>query len=107
MLRKVYQQDIPLSNWIKLYYWKNGIACWKTNVDSQSISNLINNLMPNFYICGENYSTYQAWCEGALLTSNSVIDKIALQYSNQNTRKKTRKKSSQKTRRIRRHNIHN
>lgn len=107
MLRKVYQQDIPLSNWIKLYYWKNGIACWKTNVDSLSISNLINNLMPNFYICGENYSTYQAWCEGALLTSNSVIDKIALQYSNQNTRKKTRKKSCQKTRRITLHNIHN
>ena len=36
--------------------------------------------MPNFYIRGENYSTYQAWCEGALLTSNSVIS-IKLLYN--------------------------
>lgn len=106
MLRKVFDKDIPLSNWIKLYYWKNGIACWKTNVDSQYISNLINNLMPNFYICGENYSTYQAWCEGALLTSNTVIDKIALQYSNQkrrNTSQNRREILHQKTRRNRRY----
>ena len=33
--------------------------------------------MPNFYICGENYSTYQAWCEGALQTSDEVLNLIS------------------------------
>ena len=34
------------------------------------------NLLKNFYICGENYSNYQAWCEGALETSDSVLELI-------------------------------
>ena len=33
--------------------------------------------MPNFYICGENYSNYQAWCEGALQTSEEVTNRIS------------------------------
>ena len=30
----------------------------------------------NLYICGENYSSHQAWVEGALETSDMVLDKI-------------------------------
>lgn len=61
---------------MKIQYWKMGIACWKKNIDSHYISQKILNPFPNFYICGENYSEYQAWCEGALLTSNKVIENI-------------------------------
>ena len=49
--------------------------------------------MPNFYICGENYSLYQAWCEGALQTSESVLNKLEceLKTKKYNKTKKYRK----------------
>ena len=102
MLRHVFNKDIPLSKWIKLHYWKSGVACWKSNVDSQYVSKSIINLMPNFYICGENYSTYQAWCEGALLTSNSVIDRLTCEYDktfNRTTRRIIHRNTRRNTRR--------
>ena len=58
------------------------------------MSEKILNLLPNFYICGENYSTYQAWCEGALLTSQNVLNKLNCSIENtlHNKTKKTKKK---------------
>lgn len=76
-LMSIYNVFIPESNYIKFYYWKMGVAAWKKNVDSYFISQKILNIMPNFYICGENYSTYQAWCEGALQTSDEVLNLIS------------------------------
>ena len=72
-LNNIFNIKIPESKYIKFYYWKYGIACWKTHVDSYYMSEKILNLLPNFYICGENYSTYQAWCEGSLLSSQNVL----------------------------------
>ena len=46
--------------------------------------------MPNFYICGENYSLYQAWCEGALESSESVLNKLKCELNKTNFNK-TRK----------------
>jgi len=46
--------------------------------------------MPNFYICGENYSKYQAWCEGALQSSESVLNKLKCEL-NKNIKTKTKK----------------
>ena len=50
--------------------------------------------MHNFYICGENYSEYQAWCEGALETSEKVLCKLYcdLQKTNKKKTKKNKKK---------------
>ena len=75
-LSLIFNIQVPISKYIKLAYWKMGVACWKKNVDSYIISQKILNLMPNFYICGENYSQYQAWCEGALLSSLEVLNKL-------------------------------
>jgi hypothetical protein len=75
-LSQLFNKTIPESKYIKLHYWKYGVACWKKNVDSYFVSQQILNLMPNFYICGENYSQYQAWCEGALITSLQVLKKL-------------------------------
>ena len=75
-LSNTFNVNVPESKYIKFYYWKYGVACWKKNVDSEFVSQQIINLLPNFYICGENYSTYQAWCEGALLTSSYVLKKL-------------------------------
>ena len=73
----VFNIIVPQSIYVKLHYWSMGVAAWKTNVDSKYISQKIINLMPNFYICGENYSNYQAWCEGALQTSEEVTNRIS------------------------------
>lgn len=86
----VYNIIVPESKYIKFYYWKSGVACWKKNVDSVYVSQKILNLMPNFYICGENYSLYQAWCEGALESSESVLNKLKCELNKTNFNK-TRK----------------
>jgi hypothetical protein len=91
----IYNIVIPESKYIKFYYWKSGVACWKKNVDSQYISQKILNLMPNFYICGENYSNYQAWCEGALESSENVLNKLKCEL-NKNIKNKTKKIKYQK-----------
>ena len=81
-LEVIFNKTIPESKYIKLHYWKSGVACWKKNVDSTFVSQQILNLMPNFYICGENYSQYQAWCEGALITSLQVLKKLECSLAN-------------------------
>mgnify|MGYP001577079769 FL=1 len=72
----IFNIDVPKSKYMKIHYWPMGVACWKKNIDSYYISQKIINLIPNFYICGENYSNYQAWCEGALISSNEVLEKL-------------------------------
>jgi len=75
-----YNIQVPMSKYIKFYYWPMGVACWKKNVDSELQHKKIENLMPNLYICGENYSTYQAWCEGALISSNNILNRLEKNY---------------------------
>jgi cytochrome b involved in lipid metabolism len=59
-----------------MYFWVAGVACWKKNVDSDNLSSKLLNPLPNVFIIGENYSQYQAWCEGALMTSENCISKL-------------------------------
>ena len=75
--------NIEYSKYIKMHYWKFGVACWKKNVDSDYVSEKLLNVCPNFYICGENYSKYQAWCEGALMTCEQVLQKIDCKMKNE------------------------
>ena len=92
---------VPQSIYVKLYYWSMGVAAWKTNVDSKYISQKIINLMPNFYICGENYSNYQAWCEGALQTSHEVTNRISCILDNiKHNKTKKNVKKHKKTKKL-------
>jgi len=75
-LFSIYNIKVPPSKYIKMYFWDAGVACWKKNVDSDYLSSKLLNPLPNVYIIGENYSKYQAWCEGALMTSESCISKL-------------------------------
>jgi len=74
----IYNISVPPSKYIKLYFWDAGVANWKKNVDSDYLSYKLINPLSNVYIIGENYSKYQAWCEGALMTSENCISKISL-----------------------------
>lgn len=77
------------------YHWKYGKASWKKNIDSEYIYKKILNLLPNFFICGSNYSHKQAWCEGALDTSNEILNilynKLNKTYKNNSNKIKYQK----------------
>jgi hypothetical protein len=92
----VFNIAVPQSIYVKMHYWSMGVAAWKKNVDSEYISQKILNLIPNFYICGENYSNYQAWCEGSLQTSQEVINRISCILDNLKLNK-TKKIKNKKT----------
>lgn len=66
----------------KLCYWEVGTAFWKKNKDSSIISKKIIQLDENipFFICGENYSETQGWVEGALETSNYIVNLLNSRY---------------------------
>jgi monoamine oxidase/predicted heme/steroid binding protein len=76
LLFSIYNIKVPLSKYIKMYFWDAGVACWKKGVDSDYLSVKLLNPYPRVFIIGENYSKYQAWCEGALMTSESCIAKL-------------------------------
>jgi cytochrome b involved in lipid metabolism len=76
LLYSIYNIKVPLSKYIKMYFWDAGVACWKKDVDSDYLSVKLINPYPRVFIIGENYSKYQAWCEGALMTSESCIAKL-------------------------------
>ena len=62
-------------------------------------------MLPNFYICGENYSQYQAWCEGALMTSEKVIKLInKKKRGGRKTRKKHKKHRVYTAHEVKKHN---
>jgi len=71
--------EIPPPLWISHYYWNAGAAYWKVGSHPEKVMNEIiqplGTAVPLF-ICGENYSTHQAWMEGALETSNLVIEHL-------------------------------
>jgi monoamine oxidase/predicted heme/steroid binding protein len=92
----VYNISVPPSKYIKLYFWDAGVANWKKNVDSDYLSYKLINPLPNVYIIGENYSKYQAWCEGALMTSENCIAKLIPILEHTKTLKHTRKQGVNK-----------
>ena len=93
MLFSIYNIKVPLSKYIKMYFWDAGVACWKKDVDSDYLSVKLINPYPRVFIIGENYSKYQAWCEGALMTSESCIAKLVKILAKAKTKTKTLKNS--------------
>jgi len=96
--------DIPKAKWFKHCPWISGAGYWKKRSDRKIIMpKMIEALgsYRNLYICGENYSSHQAWVEGSLETSDMVLNKIykydhlAKQVYKRN--KKTNKKYNNRT----------
>jgi monoamine oxidase len=96
LLFSIYNIKVPLSKYIKMYFWDAGVACWKKDVDSDYLSSKLLNPYPRVFIIGENYSKYQAWCEGALMTSESCIAKLVKILARTKTLKRTIKRGKSK-----------
>ena len=73
-------KTIPEPMEIHVFYWPCGVGYWAINANSAEISQkMIQPLTkyPNIYCCGEHFSEKnQQWMEGALETSQKVIDHI-------------------------------
>lgn len=57
------------------HLWRPGIQPWKI-IEELSAFPLTKGAAPNVHICGEAFSDYQGFMEGALRTAHSVISKI-------------------------------
>ena len=82
-------KDIPKAKWYKHCPWISGAGYWKKGYDRkiimpQMIEPLGKNT--NLYICGENYSSHQAWVEGSLETAELVLNKICSSNSSKNSK---------------------
>ena len=84
-LKKEIQQTtgkiMPEPMEIRVFYWACGVGYWGIGANSTEISQkMIQPLTkhPNIYCCGEHFSEKnQQWMEGALETSQKVIDRIS------------------------------
>ena len=86
---------IPKAKWFKHCPWVSGAGYWKKGYDRKQILDTMIQPLTNekLYICGENYSSHQAWVEGALETANYVLKKlgITINYNNKNNMKTIKK----------------
>ena len=69
-------KSIPKPTYFKCHLWTEGVHFWKKNADSRKISKKILKPKKNIFICGEGFSLNQAWIEGALDTSDKVVELI-------------------------------
>ena len=71
--------DTPIKTYI--FYWPCGVGYWSIGANSENVSKQIIHPFPDLdlFICGENYSHHnQQWIEGALETSNFVLENLSL-----------------------------
>jgi len=92
--------DIPKPKWIQHCHWAMGAAYWLPGYNREEIMpKLVKPFVDeSLYICGENYSSHQAWMEGSLETSDLVLNrilktssKLSSRHEYKNTEKKTKK----------------
>jgi len=71
--------DEPIKTHI--FYWPCGVGYWSIGANSENVSEQMIHPFPemDLFICGENYSHHnQQWIEGALETSNCVLENLSL-----------------------------
>jgi len=73
LVKETFKININEPEKVYVFHWDCGVTYWNKGYDSDNISNLLINPLPNTFICGENYSKTQSWVEGALETSNKCV----------------------------------
>lgn len=81
LLKESTGMDIPLPVKSHVFYWECGVGYWSIGANSAMVSESLIHPMKEMklFICGEPYSPQnQQWMEGALETSQKVIDILSL-----------------------------
>ena len=74
-VRRLYpERDIPEPLWVRSYEWSDGCSYWKPGpYDPFEESKKALEPIPGIHLCGESFSTRQAWIEGALEHADMLI----------------------------------
>ena len=68
--------DLQIEDPTHIYnnYWNHGACYWKPGVNSNKLKpKILKPTKDNLFICGDSFSSRQAWMEGALDTSNEIL----------------------------------
>jgi protoporphyrinogen oxidase len=76
------EKTIPDALWIEKLHWANAVHGWKPLINSDLVYNQIQNPFHNVFICGEAFSRWHGWIEGALETAKEISSKIILSKNN-------------------------
>lgn len=66
-------KKIPEPSYLKAHLWTHGCHHFRPKFNSDFIREQILNPVNNIYICGEGFSSKQAWMEGALETAQKIL----------------------------------
>jgi protoporphyrinogen oxidase len=80
-IKKLFNIEPPKPEYIKFYYWSNGLHVWKPGFNYHK---LYKEIMKPYYeqpvfICGESFSKNQGWIEGCLETSYDVLEQLEIE----------------------------
>ncbi len=75
------EQTIPQPEWVLAFEWSGGTTYWKPGSydpveESQRVLQPRPSSLPSLYICGESFSMLQAWMEGSLEHSDSLLNDL-------------------------------
>lgn len=79
LLRTFPDRTIPRPNWHRVHYWSEGVHFCPAGHDVRTLRNQIRKdlHLKHVYICGEAFSTHQAWVEGALESADRTFKQLA------------------------------
>lgn len=85
---------IPKLEWIKSFYWKEGVHAWLPGVNPNKIRTELTKIHSNIMIVGETFSMRQGWIEGALETVEDAMRHIKKTGSGNSYKKMLKAKES-------------
>ena len=97
-IKILFKIEPPEPEYIKYYYWNNGLHVWKPGYNPQKLYKEILKPFKDelIFVCGESFSLQQGWIEGALETTYDVLEKIKLEdiSFNRNIKKEEKNKDT-------------
>jgi len=70
------EKAIPRPTFLTAHLWKVGCHHWRPGYDSAEVQRAVAAPAPGVFVCGEGFSSKQAWMEGALETAANVVGQI-------------------------------
>ena len=81
-LSALFSKKIPEPEYMEAHLWSVGCHHWRPGYNSDAIRRRIFSPRPGMYVCGEGFSSKQAWMEGALETAGMVVRVITREATN-------------------------
>jgi monoamine oxidase len=71
------ERKVPKIKTSWVFYWPKGISSWKpSDKPVEQVLPILQHPYPNIHFCGDSYSMHPGWLEGAVESSDQVIQHI-------------------------------